>query len=68
MRRRREYQKATEFDLDAIVVNLHGISDPSSGNEARSLEVIDLAIQMFELASKRGRVRTHEEEVFDEAA
>lgn len=68
MRRRREYQKATEFDLDSVVVNLHGISDHSSGNEARSLEVIDLAIQMIELASKRGRVRTREEEVFDEAA
>lgn len=68
MRRIREYQKATELDMNSLEIKLHGVRDPSSGNEARSLEVIDHAVQMIELASKRGRPEINEEEVCYEAA
>lgn len=68
MRRIREYQKATELDMNSLQVNLHGIADTSSVNETRSLEVIDHAVKMIELASKRGRAQLNEGEVCYEAA
>jgi hypothetical protein len=68
MRRLREYTKATSLDPSTLDVNLHGIEDLSGQSETRSLEVIDLAIQMIQLASKRGRVSESSDEVSDEAA
>ena len=68
MRRIREYVKATILDPDSLKVNIKGVEDGTGQSEARSLEVIDLTIQMIRLASKRGRVKESDEEVADEAA
>ncbi len=68
MRRRREYMGATGIDADSLIVNSISVEDPSGRCEARSLEVIDLAIQMIQLASKRGRVKQSFGEVVNEAA
>lgn len=68
MRRAREYLRAADIDPDSLEINLQGVADHSSRNEARTLEVIDLVVQIIELASKPGRVRNCKEEVFDEAA
>ena len=68
MSEQRKYSKATVIDPDSLPVNLVSVEDKSEKNESRSIEVIDLAIQMIQLASKRGRVKRSAEEVFDEAA
>jgi hypothetical protein len=68
MRSRKRYFKATVINVEALPVRLIAVDDPSERNESRSAEVIDLAIQMIQLSSKRGRVGQLNTGVFDEAA
>lgn len=67
MRRRREYLKATQFDSEAIAVKFFVIKNESGSSDITSSEIIDFAAKLFHLASKRGRIKLTNDEVFDEA-
>jgi len=68
MRRRREYLKATNIDPDLVDIRLYSVKSKDGQETTRSLEVIDLAIQMIELALKRGPAKQVDDEVLNEAA
>ncbi len=67
MSRRREYFKATQFESDSIVVNFFAIKNENGSSDITSSEIIDFAAKLFQVASKRGRVKSTNDEVFDEA-
>ncbi len=67
MSRRREYLKATQFESDSIAVNFFVIKNESGNSDITSSEIIDFAAKLFQVASKRGRIKSTNDEVFDEA-
>jgi hypothetical protein len=60
--------KATNIDLELVDIRLYSVKSKDGQEMTRSLEIIDLAIQMIELASKRGPVKQVVDEVLNEAA
>lgn len=67
MSRPREYLKATQFESESIVVNFFAIKNESGNSDITSSEIIDFAAKLFQIASKRGRIKSTNDEVFDEA-
>lgn len=71
MSRRREYIKANQFDSSTMAINCfvtrndNGTADGTA--DVTSSEIIELAAKLFYLSAKRGRVKSTNEEVFDEA-
>ena len=67
MRRQREYKKAVQFDSNSMNVKTIGVKNESGNSDISSSEVVDVAARIIQLASKRGRVKCSEDEVYDEA-
>ena len=67
MRRRREYKKAVQLGSNSLAVKMIGVRNENGNSDIVSSEVIDIVAQLFHLASKRGRVKSSGEEVYDEA-
>lgn len=67
VRRTREYLKAVQFDSDSLVVNFFCTKNDDPNSDLQSSDVIDFAARLFHLASKRGRVKSTVDEVFNEA-
>ena len=67
MRRRREYKKAVGLNVNSLKVKAIGVKNENGNSDITSSEVVDIAARLFQLASKRGRVKSFENEVYDEA-
>ncbi len=67
MSRRREYIKAMQLESDSMNVNFFAVKNKSGNSDITSSEIIDFSAKLFQLASKRGRVKSTTDEVFDEA-
>ena len=64
---RREYKKAVELDANSLKVKMICVKNENGNPDIMSSEVIDIAARLFQLAAKRGRVKSTEIEVYDEA-
>lgn len=67
MSRRREYIKTLPFESNSLKVKLLGVRNQNANADLISSEILDILAQLIQLAHKRGRMKSSNEEVYDEA-